>query len=80
MRCSFRRRHPRPRRPNTIWLDPGAPGPGSDSDFTTPGDQGEQHRMDLLTLLEHEIGHVLGYEHEESGVMIDTLPAGTPAT
>jgi hypothetical protein len=69
----------------TIWIDSNAAGwgwfvdvtPGDDSEFTTPGDQGEQNRMDLLTVLEHELGHVLGYEHEESGVMIDTLPAGT---
>jgi hypothetical protein len=69
----------------TIWLDDNAAGwgwfvdptPWDDSEFTTPGDQGEQNRMDLLTVLEHEIGHMLGHEHEETGVMIDTLPAGT---
>ena len=30
-------------------------------------------RMDLLTALVHEIGHVLGHEHEADGVMAETL-------
>ena len=51
--------------------------PRDDSEFTTPGNQGEQHRMDLLTALMHEIGHVLGHEHDEAGVMAETLTAGT---
>ena len=70
---------------HTIWLDSNAAGwgwfvdrtPRSDSEFTTPGNQGEQHRMDLLTVLEHELGHVLGFEHQETGVMEDTLTTGT---
>lgn len=70
---------------NTIWLDANAAGwgwfvdatPWDDAEFITPGDQGEQNRIDLLSVLEHEIGHLLGYEHEEDGVMAETLDTGT---
>jgi hypothetical protein len=33
--------------------------------------------MDLLTVLEHEVGHLLGRGHEATGVMQATLAAGT---
>jgi hypothetical protein len=32
--------------------------------------------MDLLTAIQHEVGHVLGYAHDE-GVMHETLSPGT---
>jgi hypothetical protein len=55
----------------SIWLDDNAAGwrwfvdptPRDDSESDTPGNQGEQHRMDLMTTLAHEIGHLLGYHH-----------------
>jgi hypothetical protein len=69
---------------HAIWLDANAAGwgwfvdptPHSDSEFTTPGNQGEQRRIDLLTVLEHELGHLLGFAHSHDGVMAETLVAG----
>jgi hypothetical protein len=52
----------------------------SDSEFTRRGNQGEKNRMDLLTVLTHEVGHLLGYEHEAGGVMEETLAAGVRKT
>ena len=68
----------------TITLDDNAAGwgwfvdrtPGSDSEFLRPGDQGEQNRIDLLSVLMHEVGHLLGREHDADGVMGATLVAG----
>src|SRR5262245_31001121 len=73
---------------HTLWLEANADAWGScvgatprdDSEFSTPGDQGEVGRMDLLTVLEHEVGHLLGRDHEAYGVMQETLNAGTRRT
>lgn len=34
-------------------------------------------RIDLLTVVMHELGHVLGKAHEPNGVMLDTLAVST---
>jgi uncharacterized delta-60 repeat protein len=73
---------------NTIWLDDNAAGwgwfvdatPWDDAEFTTRGNQGEKLRMDLLTVLMHEMGHLLGLDHDVDGLMADTLAAGTRQT
>ena len=52
----------------------------NDSEFTRRGNQGEKNRMDLLTVLEHEVGHLLGYDHVDGGVMQETLDAGVRRT
>jgi hypothetical protein len=52
---------------NTIWLDDNAAGwgwfvdptPWDDSELTPSGNPGEQNRMDLLTVLDRESGHLL---------------------
>jgi hypothetical protein len=53
------------------------PTPWDDREFTTPGNQGEQHRMDLLTVPEHEVGHLLGHDHQADGLMARTPTPGT---
>ena len=46
----------------------------------TLGILGEQNHLDLLTVLAHAIGHLLGQEHQADGVMAETLSAGTRGT
>ena len=33
-------------------------------------------RMDLLTAVKHELGHLLGFDHDDNGLMSETLAAG----
>ena len=69
---------------NTIWLDDNAAGRGwfidttraDSSEFFRPGNQGEQNPMDLLTVVTHELGHLLQQDHDDEGVMAATLVAG----
>ena len=56
-----------------IWIDPNAAGWG----WSTTGDPG---RMDLRTVVEHELGHALGFDHDAAGAMEPTLAPGVQLT
>jgi Matrixin len=54
--------------------------PRRDTEFARPANRGGRKRMDLLTVLMHEVGHILGRDHTAGGVMAETLATGTRLT
>ena len=58
---------------STITLDDNAAGWGWSGARSRRGMAG---RMDLLSALTHEVGHLLGHNHAEGGVMAETLAPG----
>ena len=58
---------------STIVLDADAAGWGW---HTNPFARVRADRIDLLTVLLHELGHVLGYDHADRGVMHESLAPG----
>ena len=68
---------------NTIYLDDNAAGwgwfvdatPQNDLEFVRLGNQSESAAadMDLLTVVMHELGHLLDYDHDQEGVMRDQV-------
>jgi hypothetical protein len=63
---------------NTVWIDADAAGLGwSVEDSLGARDA---RTVDLITVIAHELGHILGFEHSETdGVMRPTLATGTRA-
>jgi hypothetical protein len=80
---------------NVITLDVDAggrgwfvdPTPGSDGEFQGSGatlvaraGSAAADRIDLLSVLAHEMGHAMGFAHSDGGVMAETLTLGERAT
>ncbi|QDT27728.1 Calx-beta domain protein [Gimesia panareensis] len=77
---------------NTIYIDSDAAGygwfidatPTTSEEFTESSDltlialpdSAAAGRIDLWTVIRHELGHLLGYDHEETGWMQDSLLPG----
>ncbi|PHS00626.1 MAG: hypothetical protein COA78_23760 [Blastopirellula sp.] len=63
--------------------------PDDDHEFTTTTTDGQlvavedsaaESRIDLLTVLMHELGHILQVQHAESGIMQESISTGTRYT
>jgi hypothetical protein len=73
---------------HVIWIDQDAAGhgwfidptPAEDEEFTGTAGDVLGGRMDLLTVVMHEMGHVLGHDHDAGGVMAESLAAGVRET
>jgi len=62
---------------STITLDDNAAGWGWNVGRAAGrGRKSPSGRMDLLSALTHEVGHLLGHDHAEGGVMAETLALG----
>ncbi len=76
--------------PGLIQIDDNAAGwgwfvdptPSDDSEFTGPVSSPVSGKMDLLTLVMHELGHELGLDHAVSvnSLMSESLSTGTRRT